>query len=289
MQRSPRARLTAPGSPRSVSLRVRSLLVALLLPLVLAACPTVPYSERTRVILLSESEENKMGLEAYEEITGKARLSTDPAKNEMIRRVGQRIAAVADCPSFEWEFRLIDDDKTVNAFCLPGGKVAFYTGILPICKDELGVAVVMGHEVAHALARHGGERVSQSMVLQLGGAILAAAVSKNEETQSAVLALYGIGTTVAFALPFSRKHESEADYIGLILMAKAGYDPREAPRFWERMNSAGGGQPPEWLSTHPSHETRVQDLESRVPEAMQYYKDATGKALDYSKHTIRSD
>jgi len=265
------------------------LLTTLLLPLLLAACSTVPYSERTRVILLSEDSENQMGEEAYAELTGKVALSQDAEKVAMLERVGRKIAAVSDRDDFAWEFRLIDDPKTVNAFCLPGGKVAFYTGILPICKDETGIAVVMGHEVAHAVARHGGERVSQSMVIQLGAAVLAAAVSKGgSETQGAVLALYGIGTSVAFALPFSRSHETEADYIGLILMAKAGYDPREAPKFWERMNT-GGEQPPEWISTHPSHETRIEDLNSRIPEAMQYYQATTGDAQDYTTRTLRSD
>ena len=269
---------------------LKALLLGLLLPLLIAACSTVPYSERTRVILLTEGQETQMGVDAYQEITGKLKLSTDPQKTALVEKVGRRIAAVSERDDFEWEFRTIDDDKTVNAFCLPGGKVAFYTGILPICGDETGVAVVMGHEIAHAIARHGGERVSQSMVIQLGGAVLAAAFSnKSEETQGAILALYGVGTSIALALPFSRKHESEADYIGLMIMAKAGYDPREAPKFWQRMSAAGGEQPPEWASTHPTHETRVEDLNSRVPEAMQLYQAATGKALDYNTHTIKSD
>jgi predicted Zn-dependent protease len=273
------------------SLAIRALLPLLaLLPLAASACHTVEYTGRTGLILLSESQENSMGEEAYAEITGKAKLSDDPHWTAVVDRVGKKIAAVSNKPDFAWEFKLIDDPKTVNAFCLPGGKVAFYSGILPVCKDEAGVAVVMGHEVAHAVARHGGERVSQQLVLQLGAAIVVAAFQKKDEgTQEAVLALYGIGTAVAFALPFSRKHESEADYIGLLLMAKAGYDPREAPRFWERMSAGGGQQPPEWISTHPSHETRIADLESRVPEAMQLYQEATGIDADYHKRTLRSD
>lgn len=262
------------------------------------ACSTVPYTERRRVILLSESEEHQLGVQAYQEITGKAALSTDPEHNRMVVNAGRRIAAVAsedlraaERDDFDWEFKVIEDAKTVNAFALPGGKVAFYTGILPICRDETGVAVVMGHEVAHALARHGGERVSQGMVLQLGAGIIAIALGgKSEETTAAVLALYGIGTGVVFALPFSRKHELEADHIGLMLMAKAGYDPRQAPRFWERMTEASGGeQPPEFMSTHPSHEKRIQELEDLVPDAIPFYEQASGQKLDYRRRVIKAD
>lgn len=264
--------------------------------LTVVACSTVPYTERTRVIFLPESHERALGAQAYEEITGKAALSHNPSYVNLVERAGRRIAAIAsedlkegERDDFEWEFRVIDEPKTVNAFCLPGGKIAFYTGILPICKDETGVAVVMGHEVAHALARHGGERISQAMVIEAGAIAVGVALSsKSEETQGAVLAAYGIGTGIALALPFSRKHELEADHIGLMLMAKAGYDPREAPKFWKRMMDAGGGAPPEFLSTHPDHERRVEELELLVPDAMVYYQQAIGKQVDYHKRTIRA-
>ncbi|RME73589.1 MAG: M48 family peptidase, partial [Planctomycetota bacterium] len=190
--------------------------------------------------------------------------------------------------NYDWEFRVIDAPDTVNAFCLPGGKVAFYTGILPICQNEAGVAVVMGHEVAHALARHGAERISQSLVLNLGIAAISAAASKDPETREEIAAALGVGTALTIALPFSRKQESEADYIGLMLMAKAGYDPREAPKFWKRMEAASNGeQPPEFLSTHPSHERRIEDLEDAMPEAMEYYHEATGKGGEYQGLTTK--
>jgi predicted Zn-dependent protease len=254
------------------------------------ACSTVPYTERTRVILISEEEELQLGLQAYEEALSKAKLCQDEKKVALVRKVGQRIAAVADRPDYQWEFHVIEDDKTVNAFCLPGGKVAFYTGILPICKDEAGIAVVMGHEVSHAIARHGAERISQSLVLNLGASALGAVLGgKDPKNQQLVAGLFGAGFAVAFALPFSRSHESEADHIGVILMAKAGYDPREAPKFWRRMiDQTEGEEPPEFLSTHPSHETRVDDLEMTfVPEAMEYYEKATGKKTDYHKRAIK--
>lgn len=250
----------------------------------LTACSTVPYSERSRVILLPAATENKMGEDAYREILAKEKLATNPQQVAMVRRVGKRIAEVVERDhkvGYTWEVNLIDKPEALNAFCLPGGKIAFYTGILDVCKSEDGVAVVMGHEVAHALARHGGERVSQSVVINLGVSVLAAASSSDPGTQQLVHAALGAGAAVGLALPFSRKHESEADYIGLMLMAKAGYDPTEAPKFWERMTekSKGSGGP-EFLSTHPSHEKRIEELHAHLSEAAQLYTDATGKPLN---------
>jgi predicted Zn-dependent protease len=264
--------------------------------LTIVACSTVPYTERTRVILISEDQESELGVQAYAEVTGKATLSTDTQQNSMVLAAGHRIAKVADedlkeggRDPFQWEFKVIQSNE-VNAFCLPGGKIAFYTAILPLCRDETGVAVVMGHEVAHALARHGGERVSQGMVLQLGAGIVDIALAgKSSETREAMQALYGVTTGVAFALPFSRKHELEADHIGLMLMAKAGYDPREAPKFWERMAASGGGQPPQWLSTHPSHEKRTEELQDLVPDAMVFYEKATGVPQQYQRRVLKAD
>jgi predicted Zn-dependent protease len=174
---------------------------------------------------------------------------------------------------YAWEFNLIEDD-IVNAWCMPGGKVVFYTGIMPICQDETGVAVVMGHEVAHAIANHGAERMSQGLVQQMGGQALSVALSsKPAETQALYNAAYGIASNYGAMLPFSRLHESEADKMGLIFMAMAGFDPQEAPKFWERMQKkSGGAAPPEFLSTHPSHESRIKDLNAQIPEAMKYYK-----------------
>ena len=174
---------------------------------------------------------------------------------------------------FNWEFNTVESDQ-VNAFCMPGGKVVFYTGILPICKDDAGVAVVMGHEVAHAIAKHGNERMSQGLIQQFGGVALSVAIAdKPAETQQLFQTAYAVGSQVGVMLPFSRLQESEADDLGLIFMAMAGYDPHEAPKFWERMSAnSGGSAPPEFMSTHPSHETRIKKLNAAIPKAMEYSK-----------------
>jgi predicted Zn-dependent protease len=268
----------------------RAMLALALASLALAGCQTVPYSGRHRLApLYSEDTEKQMGLEAYQQVCAKSRPSRNTVYIDMVQRCGKRIAAVAsrdlkdaERPDFAWEFKVIADKKTVNAFCLPGGKVAVYTGIMPLCGDETGLAVVLGHEIGHALARHGGERMSDQTWLALGGAVLAGAAGAGgagAAGQDLVLKAWGAGTDVAIALPFSRGHESEADEIGLMLMAQAGYDPRQAPVFWKRMIAAAGSQPPEFLSTHPSHETRVADLEALMPRAIAYYNKATGQNL----------
>ncbi|MFH1282249.1 MAG: M48 family metallopeptidase [bacterium] len=223
--------------------------------------------------MISVDEEIALGEEAFKQVLKEAKLSNDQEKKDLIQRVGNKLAAVADQPKYNWEFILIDEPNTVNAFALPGGKVAFYTGILPLCKDEAGIAVVMGHEFAHAIARHGAERMSQGMVAGLvGNALSAAVANKTPEAQRAVLDGYGLATNLGVLLPFSRKHEYEADRIGLILMAKAGYHPQAAPDFWKRMLQYSTGQkPPEFLSTHPNDEKRIQELEGHLSEAMQYY------------------
>jgi predicted Zn-dependent protease len=221
----------------------------------------------------------------YKEVLTKGPLSTNQDHAGMVKRVGGRIQKAveqymasknlsSELDGFVWEFNVIEDPKTVNAWCMPGGKVAFYTGIMPVCQDEAGVAVVMGHEVAHAIANHGAERMSQGLVQQMGGVALDVALSsKPGETREMFGMAYGLASNFGAMLPFSRLHESEADKMGLIFMAMAGYDPSEAPKFWERMAAAsGGGAPPEFMSTHPSHETRIKDLNDQIPEAMKYYK-----------------
>ena len=174
---------------------------------------------------------------------------------------------------YEWEFNLVQNDQ-VNAWAMPGGKVVVYTGILPITKDETGLAVVLGHEIAHAIAEHGNERMSQQMLQQIGAVgLMVAMKDEPAQTQAIWMSVYGMGTEVGVMLPYSRTHESEADHMGLIFMAMAGYDPHEAPNFWQRMStSKNGGSPPEILSTHPSDETRINNLNSWIPEAMKYYK-----------------
>jgi predicted Zn-dependent protease len=241
----------------------------------LAACQSVPYTKRSQLVLVSAGEEAALGENSYKDALAKAKLSADAAATAMVRRVGERIAVAADKPDFKWEFNLIDDPKTVNAWCLPGGKVAVYSGILPVTQDENGLAVVMGHEIAHALARHGSERMSQGLLAQLGGVALAAAMaSKPAETQQLAQQAYGAGATVGVLLPYSRAQESEADHIGLILMAKAGYEPGAAVPFWGRMARAAGGKDstPEFLRTHPADDKRIAKIEEELPEARGYLK-----------------
>jgi predicted Zn-dependent protease len=254
----------------------RSVVVVLLL-VVLAVpigCETVPYTGRHQIQLVSPSEEAQMGVQSYQEIVGKATLSTDAQATAMVQRVGSRIAAVTDL-KYQWEFRLIQDDKQANAFALPGGKVAVYTGMLTITRDEAGLAAVLGHEIGHVLARHGGERVSQQMGVQTVTQVLAGMASSNPATVQLVTAALGAGASVGVLLPWGRAQESEADHLGLILMAKAGYDPRASLELWKRMAEASKGQrPPEFLSTHPSEATRIQQIEGWLPEALTYYHPA---------------
>lgn len=248
------------------------------------SCATVPVTGRKQLSLVSNEEIIAQSAVEYKKVLAQSKLSSNQEQVDMIKRVGTKIQksveqymaskGISDqLKGFDWEFNLIQDDKTVNAWCMPGGKVAFYTAILPICKDETGVAIVMGHEVAHAIANHGRERMSSAMLANGLLGSLGAAMGQNPTlTQEILLQSIGIGANVGM-LKFSRENESEADHIGLIFMAMAGYDPNEAPKFWERMESmSGGGAPPEWLSTHPSHATRVKDLQGWIPEAMSYRK-----------------
>ncbi len=241
----------------------------------LAACETTPVTKRSQLILIPESQEIALGLTAYQQVLSESKLSTDPEKTAMLRRVGERIAAVANQPDYKWEFNLIEDDKQVNAFALPGGKVAVYTGILPLTQTEAGLATVLSHEVSHATARHGGERMTTGLLAQLGMVALDVGLAmkgQDPNTIKALNAAYGAGTQVGVLLPFSRKQESEADKIGLIYMAKAGYDPNEALHFWERMSKVDKKSPPEFLATHPSDETRVKQIKKWLPDAEKEYR-----------------
>ncbi len=247
----------------------------------LTGCTRAPVTGREQLIFYSEEKERELGIEAYRDVLRQFPLSTNPEVNAMIRRVGERIAAAANKPSYDWEFAVIQDDKIVNAFCLPGGKVAFFTGILKHTQNEAGIATVMGHEVAHALQRHGVERISRGLLEQIAqvGAIAGSAIGRvDPRAVQGVLMAYGVNAS----LPFSRAQESEADYIGLRLMAQAGYDPHEAIALWERMSGCprnmigklcfrSGAGVPEFLSTHPSEETRIKNIEHWIPEAMHYY------------------
>ncbi len=244
------------------------------LSLLLAACTTAPITGRQQLILIDPQTEMRLGLQATQEILKKEKLCRDPQINQIVKRVGQRIAK-ATGKDLPWEFFVIDKTEVINAFCLPGGKVFIYTGILPVAENEAGLAAVMGHEIAHAIARHGAERLSLGLVASFGEALLTEMLNlKNPETKKIFLTAYGIGATVGFILPYSRKQELEADHIGLYLMAKAGYDPREAINFWQRMREAARGKhkPPAFLSTHPADETRIAQIKSLLPRVLPVYE-----------------
>ena len=246
---------------------------ALLFLLLLVACARVPITNRTQFIILPRAFEMQLGASAYLGMLETEKVSKNKHYAQTVTRVGQRIAAVSHTPNLRWQYTVFDNDRQVNAFALPGGKIGVYTGMMRVARTDAGLATVMAHEVAHATARHGGERISLGILLEMGSAALASAMKKKDEkTQSRVLAAYGVGSALVVALPFSRRQESEADRIGLIYMAKAGYDPREAITFWERMGAAGRGAPPEFLSTHPGYGTRIKNLRRWMPEAMEYYE-----------------
>ena len=238
-------------------------------PAVVGGCETVPVTGRSQLQLVSSAEETQMGTEAYKDILAKAKISNDPATNALVKRVGTRIATATGRTDLPWEFTVIDDAQTVNAFALPGGKVAVYTGILPITRDETGLAVVLGHEVSHVMARHSAERMTKQLIGQYGVQFLGTAAGINPElTKSGASILVS-----TFLLPWDRSQESEADHLGLIYMAKAGYDPQAARDFWVRMTDASKGQSrPQFLSTHPSDDTRVHQIDGWLPEAKQYYQ-----------------
>lgn len=258
--------------------------ISLLLIVSLIACSKVPITGRKQLSIIPNAQILPLSYDSYSQVLNESQLSDDQEKVQLVKTVGNKtknavIQFMNDnklsdkLDGYEWEFNLIDED-VANAWCMPGGKVAFYTGILPICQDESGIAVVMGHEIAHAIANHGRERMSQGLVQQLGGMALTVAIQdKPEQTQAIFNTAYAVGTIVGAMLPFSRLHESEADKLGLIFMAMAGYDPHEAIDFWKRMDAmSAGNQPPAFLSTHPSHEKRIADLEAYLPKAMKYYK-----------------
>ncbi len=240
--------------------------------LFLAACQQAPITGRRQLILISRDQEMQLGAQAYREVLSKAKLSTDRQALAILHRVGERIAEKAHEPDYKWEFNLIESDQ-MNAFALPGGKVAVYTGILPVCKNEAGLAAVIGHEVAHAMARHGAERISQGLVVDLIGAGIAYGTrSSDPKARAGILVAYGAGAQLGVVLPYSRKHESEADTIGIRFMARAGYDPAEAVRLWERMARVGGERPPEFLSTHPDPKKRADALREVLPEMRLLYE-----------------
>ncbi len=244
------------------------------------ACSTVPITGRKQINLFPSSQMTEMALTNYNAFLDSAKISANKANTEMVKRVGAKIAAAvekymkdnglsSELQYFDWEFNLVEDD-TPNAWCMPGGKVVFYTGILPFTQNESGIAVVMGHEIAHAIARHGNERMSQQMGIQAVAAGLQVALSeKPEQTQAIYMGAFGLGAQYGMLLPYSRTHETEADKMGLVFMAMAGYNPEEAVDFWTRM-AQGGSSVPEFLSTHPSDDTRIKNIKAFLPKAKSY-------------------
>lgn len=258
--------------------------ITLLFTLLIAvSCSKVPVTGRNQFTLVPDGMINSMSLSQYKDVLKENKVVTTGTDVQMVKTVGQRVATAVETylrqnkaadqvKDFKWEFNLLES-KEVNAWCMPGGKVAVYTGIMPIVQNETGLAVVMGHEIAHAVARHGSERMSQGLVQQFGAIGLAVAMqNKPAQTQALFQQAYGIGSSVAVMLPFSRTQESEADKLGLIFMAMAGYNPQEAVPFWQRMSKGGGTKPPEILSTHPSDATRISSIQKFLPTALKYYK-----------------
>lgn len=246
------------------------------------ACAKVPLTGRSALATVSNDEIQPLVNEEYKKAVSASKNLTSTADGQKVVRVGQKMAKAVEAylvsqgyqelvDDFAWEFNLLESEQ-VNAWCMPGGKVAFYTGILPITQNETGIAVVMGHEIAHAVASHARERMSNGMMINMGMSLFSSAMGQNPTmTQQILLQSVGMGSELGM-LSFSRKHELEADEMGLIFMAMAGYDPRQAPVFWERMSAAGGAAPPEFLSTHPGPGRRIEKLNANMPKAMEYYK-----------------
>ena len=270
------------GTIKPSGLREKQLLaVAALLAGLGASCATAPLTQRSQLILVSPGYEARLGAQAFEAVSKKGKRSRDPALATVVERVGRRVAAASGIQA-EWEFSVFEEDKTVNAFALPGGKVGVYTGLLPVAETEAGLGAVLAHEVAHVVARHGAERLSQGLLAQFGAAAIQIGMAgKDPGVTRGVLEAYGLGATVGVLLPWGRTQEAEADHIGLILMAKAGYDPHAALSLWERMQKTEGRQrAPEFLSTHPGPGRRIESIRAWLPEALPYYRPTPEQAAE---------
>ena len=253
---------------------LKNTITSVLIAFLLGSCATVQDSGRKQLLLISPADESQLGAQEFQKMKTRLPISKNPRINALVQKVGKRIAAVVQLPDAQWEFVVFDQPDTMNAFCLPGGKVGIFTGILPVTQTEEGLATVMGHEVAHAVARHGAERMSQGIILQKGGQVLdVLAQNKSEGTRQMINSAYGMSASVGVMLPFSRSHELEADELGQLYMARAGYDPAQAISFWERFASAakGGKAPAEFMSTHPLDATRIKALQKSLPKAQAEY------------------
>lgn len=264
-------------------MNLRLILIACVLTS-LTACSTVPVTGRSQLNLIPGSSMLSMSFQQYDQFLKENKLSSNKEQTQLVKQVGTRIQKAVELyfkqaglseqlANYQWTFNLVED-KQINAWCMPGGKVVVYTGILPVTQNETGLAVVMGHEIAHAIAEHGNERMSQGLMAQLGGAALSTALSsKPSETQQLWMSVYGVGAQYGALLPYGRLQESEADHLGLIFMTMAGYDPNEAVPFWQRMAAQKTGQaPPEFLSTHPSDSTRIENIRRLIPEVLRQYR-----------------
>ena len=265
-------------------MKLKSLTFSLFVFLMLVNCNTNPFTGQKTMAFVSNDKLIPMSFQQYNEVLSESKVLKNTKDADMLQRVGNKIKVASErwldangyegyTNKYEWEYNLIDED-VINAWAMPGGKVAFYTGIIPIAKNERGIATIMGHEVAHALANHGQQRMSAGILQQVGAVAGAVALKDQDaEVQQGFMLAYGAGSQVLGMLPFSRKHETEADRIGITLMAIAGYDPTDAYKLWERMADAGSGeQPPEFLSTHPSHNTRISNLKAWAPDAIETAK-----------------
>lgn len=262
---------------RTLALSIVRVAAVVMLVTLLGACASAPETGRQQVLLVDRSQEAQIGLEAFQKIKRETPISKDRSANAQLQAVGRRIASVVAMPDAQWEFVLFDSDEP-NAFALPGGKIGIHTGILPITKNDAGLATVIAHEIAHVTARHGAERMSHSMMVQLGGVALSGALGKTAPvTRDMAMQAYGVGTQVGVMLPYSRTQEYEADRIGLLYMARAGFDPNEAVAFWERFkayNQGRGSAPIEFLSTHPLNEARIAQIKRFLPDALAEYQSA---------------
>jgi len=250
--------------------------------LFLLSCSTVPMTGRKQFVAIPASQMISLSAESYSQVLAEGKLSTNNSYVSSVRKVGERLTIAVEAylkqnnmqsvtDGYTWEYNVLVSEE-LNAWCMPGGQIAFYEGILPVCQDENGIAVVMGHEIAHAVAQHGNERMSQQLAIQMGGMALSEALKTQEqETINLAMLAFGVGTQVGVMLPYSRTHESEADELGLYFMAMAGYNPQSAPAFWTRMSEKSGSRPPEFLSTHPDPSNRIENLNRLMPKAMEYY------------------